>query len=81
MKKRTTTLLLVFAAAAVLALPVLAAAPKLTGTVGPSFTISMAKKPTQAGKYTLVVTDKSTIKLPPDRPGGYVKTSVGHERH
>ena len=59
--KRTITLVLAVTAAAVLALPVLAAAPKLTGTVGPGFTISMAKKPTKAGKYTLVVADKSSF--------------------
>jgi copper binding plastocyanin/azurin family protein len=42
-------------------------APKLTGTVGPGFTISLrdatGKKVTKlkAGKYTFVVTDKSSI--------------------
>jgi plastocyanin len=43
-----------------LAVPALAANPKLSGTVGPSFTISMAKKPSKAGTYTLVVDDKAT---------------------
>ena len=48
------------AVAAIVALPALAATPKITGTVGPGFTISL-KKPTKAGKYTLVVSDKSSI--------------------
>lgn len=77
MKKRTTTLVLAVTAAAVLALPVLAAAPKLTGTVGPGFTISMAKKPTKAGKYTLVVSDKSSShNFHLKGPGVNVRTSV-----
>jgi plastocyanin len=33
----------------------------LRGVVGPGFTISMAKKPTKAGLYKLVVTDRSGI--------------------
>ena len=60
MRKRTTAVLLALVIGAVAALPVLAATPKITGTVGPGFTISM-KKPTKAGKYTLVVSDKSSI--------------------
>jgi plastocyanin len=60
MSKRTTAVLLGLAIAAIAALPALAAAPKITGTVGPGFTISL-KKPTKAGKYTLVVSDKSSI--------------------
>ena len=56
------------AALAVLALvtvvPAQAAVPKLTGTVGPGFTISLKKSGTvvktlKPGKYTLTVTDKS----------------------
>ena len=78
MRKRTIPLVLAVAAAAVLALPVLAAAPKLAGSVGPSFTISMAKKPTKAGRYTLVVADKSSIhNFHLVGPGVNVKTSVG----
>lgn len=61
MRKRTAAVVLAVTIAAIVALPVLAAAPKLSGTVGPGFTISMAKKPTKAGKYTLVVSDKSSI--------------------
>ena len=46
--------------------PANAAVPKLTGTVGPGFTISLKKSGTavktlKAGKYSLVVTDKSGI--------------------
>ena len=46
--------------------PAQAAVPKLTGTVGPGFTISLKKsgvavKTLKAGKYSLVVTDKSGI--------------------
>jgi plastocyanin len=78
MKKRTAAAVLVAATvAAVLALPVFAAIPKLTGTVGPGFTISM-KKPTKAGKYTLVVSDKSSIhNFHLKGPNVNVKTSVG----
>ncbi len=42
------------------ALPASAATtPTYKGTVGPGFTISMAKKPTKAGKAKLVIADKS----------------------
>jgi plastocyanin len=61
MRKRTTAALLAAIAAAIVAVPVFAATPKLTGTVGPGFTIVMKTKPTKAGKYTLVVSDKSSI--------------------
>jgi plastocyanin len=50
-----------------LAAPVGAMGPtKLTGTVGPGFTISLKKggvkvKTLKAGKYTITVTDKSNI--------------------
>ena len=60
MRKRTAAVLLAVTVAAIMALPVFAATPKLAGTVGPGFTISM-KKPTKAGKYTLVVSDKSSL--------------------
>ena len=77
MRKRITAGALVAAAvAAIVALPVLAAAPKLSGTVGPGFTISM-KKPTKAGKYTLVVSDRSDEhNFHLKGPGVNVKTSV-----
>ena len=63
---------------AVAALPVLAATPKISGTVGPGFTISVAKKPTKAGKYTLTVSDKSSAhNFRLKGPGVNVATSVG----
>lgn len=67
------------AAAAVLALPAVSAqsqAPKLAATVGPGFTITM-KKPTKAGKVTLVVADRSSIhNFRLKGPGVNVATSV-----
>jgi plastocyanin len=77
MRKRTAVAVLAFAIAAIAALPVLAATPKIAGTVGPGFTITVAKKPTKAGKYTLVVNDKSSIhNFHLKGPGVNVKTSV-----
>ena len=77
MRRGIVLLLLAATVAAVVALPVVAATPKLNGTVGPGFTISMAKKPTKAGKYTLVVSDKSSIhNFHLTGPGVNVKTSV-----
>jgi plastocyanin len=65
------------AIAAVVALPAGAATPKLLGTVGPGFTITLTKKPTKAGKYTLVVSDKSSIhNFHLTGPGVNVKTAV-----
>jgi Copper binding proteins, plastocyanin/azurin family len=61
MRKRIVVALLALVAAALVAVPVFAATPKITGTVGPGFTIVMKTKPTKAGKYTLVVSDKSSI--------------------
>ena len=76
MRKRTIGTLVAVVAAAVAAIPVFAATPKITGTVGPGFTISM-KKPTKAGKYTLVVSDKSSIhNFHLKGPGVNVKTTV-----
>ncbi|MGI8973805.1 MAG: cupredoxin domain-containing protein [Gaiella sp.] len=43
------------------ALPATAATPSYNGTVGPGFSIVLAKKPTKAGKATLVLADKSGI--------------------
>jgi plastocyanin len=77
MRRGIVLLLLVATVAAVVALPVVAATPKLNGTVGPGFTIALAKKPTKAGKYTLVVSDKSSIhNFHLTGPGVNVKTSV-----
>jgi plastocyanin len=53
------TLVAASVAAALLALPAIAATPTYKGTVGPGFTISLAKKPTKAGKVKLTVNDKS----------------------
>ena len=77
MRKRTAAVLLALAIGAIAALPVLAATPKFNGTFGPGFTISMAKKPTKAGKITLVVNDKSSIhNFHLKGPGVNVKTAV-----
>jgi plastocyanin len=53
-------------ALAVAVAPAFAATPKLVGTVGPGFTITLAKggkkvKSLKAGKYSIVVHDKSNI--------------------
>ncbi len=60
------TLLALLAALAVAVLPALAATTKLTGIVGPGFTITLkkgGKKVTtlKAGKYSIAVSDKSAI--------------------
>jgi plastocyanin len=54
------------AAFALAAAPASGALPKLIGTVGPGFTITLTKggvkvKTLKAGKYTLVIRDKSNI--------------------
>jgi plastocyanin len=79
MRKRTVTVVLAAViAAAIVALPVFAATPVITGTDGPGFTIVMKKKPTKPGKYKLVVSDKSNIhNFHLKGPGVNVKTSVG----
>ena len=77
MRKSLAAIVLVTVLAALAALPALAATPILKGTVGPGFTILMAKKPTKAGKYKLVVSDKSSIhNFHLTGPGVNVKTSV-----
>lgn len=79
MTRTAVAVIVAVAAAAALALPALSAqsqAPKLPATVGPGFTISM-KKPKKAGKYTLVVADKSSIhNFRLKGPGVNVATSV-----
>ena len=76
MRKRIAVLAVVAVGAVVAAVPVFGQTVKLTGTVGPGFTIVM-KKPTKAGKYTLVVSDKSTIhNFRLKGPGVNVATSV-----
>jgi plastocyanin len=77
LRKRTITVAVAVLVATVAALPVFAATPTFKGTVGPGFTISMAKKPTKAGKARLVVSDRSSIHNFHLRgPGVNVKTSV-----
>ena len=64
----------------VLVASALAATPKLVGTVGPGYTISLkkaGKKVTtlKAGKYTFVITDKASIhNFSLDGPNGLEKT-------
>ena len=58
-------------------LPAAAATPIFKGTVGPGFTITMAKKPTKAGKIKLVISDKSNMhNFHLVGPGVNVTTSV-----
>ena len=59
------------------ALPAAAAIPIFKGTVGPGFTITMAKKPAKAGKIKLVISDQSsTHNFHLVGPGVNVMTSV-----
>ena len=70
-------------ALAVAAVPALGATPKLTGTDGPGFTITLKKGSTKvtkvkAGKYTITVNDlSSSHNFHLTGPGVNVKTSVG----
>ena len=79
MRKPLLTMALVTVVTASLASASLASTPKLTGTVGPGFTITLAqggKKVTKlkAGKYTLVVNDKSSMhSYGLDGPKGFAK--------
>jgi plastocyanin len=71
------------AAVAVAVAPATAAVPTLTGTDGPGFTITLKKGTTKvtklkAGKYKLVIKDRSTIhNFHLTGPGVNKKTSVG----
>jgi len=86
MTKHLALALVTLVAMAALALAVTAAAatPKLNGTVGPGFTITLTKSGTKvtklkAGKYTFVISDKSSIhSYGLDGPNGFAKdfTSV-----
>ena len=77
MRKTLAAAVLVAVLAALAALPAFAATPVLNGTVGPGFTILMKKKPTKAGKYKLVISDKSSIhNFHLKGPGVNVLTSV-----
>ena len=75
---RRTLVAAVAAAFLLTALPAVAATtPSFKGSVGPGFTISMAKKPTKAGKVKIVVSDKSDFhNFHLSGPGVNVKTTV-----
>ena len=78
-RKRFAALALALALVAALSVAAVAVAatPTFKGTVGPGFTISMAKKPTKAGKIKLVVSDKaSDHNFHLKGPGVNVSTSV-----
>jgi plastocyanin len=65
-------------AALAAAAPAAAATPTYKGTVGPGFTIKLAKAPTKPGKAKLVVADlSSSHDFHLTGPGVNVKTSVG----
>ena len=80
----TVTAVVVAALVGLTATSAMAAPPKLVGTVGPGFTITLTqggKKVTKlkAGKYTFVINDKSSIhSYGLDGPNGFAKdfTSV-----
>ena len=75
--KRALIVVLAALAALATALPAIAATPTYNGTVGPGFTITMAKKPTKAGKIKLTVSDKSDFhNFHLTGAGVNVKTSV-----
>lgn len=84
MRKLVVVMAAVTVVTAVLASASLAATPKLTGTVGPGFTITLTqhgKKVTKlkAGTYMFVINDKSSIhSYGLDGPKGFAKdfTSV-----
>jgi hypothetical protein len=66
MKIRTLTLLAALAGTLVVAAPSNAALPKLTGTVGPGFTITLKRlgkpfKTLRHGTYSITVADRSNI--------------------
>jgi plastocyanin len=74
--KRTIIVLCLAALGA--ALPAGAATPVYKGSVGPGFTIRLAKPPKKPGRITLVVADRSPIhNFHLTGPGANVKTSVG----
>ena len=84
MKKQIVAVAATTVVAAVLVSAPFAATPKLTGTVGPGFTITLTqggKKVTKlkTGKYTFVINDKSSMhSYGLDGPNGFAKdfTSV-----
>ena len=80
MKRITLVLLATGLAAAMFLVSAEASTPKLTGTVGPGYTITLKKgttkvKTLKAGKYTFVITDKASIhNFSLDGPNGLEKT-------
>ncbi len=84
MRKQLVAVAAAAVVTAVLASASFAATPRLTGTVGPGYTITLTsggKKVTKlkAGKYTFVITDKSSMhSYGLDGPNGFAKdfTSV-----
>jgi hypothetical protein len=65
-RMRTLTLLAALVGTLVVAAPSNAALPKLTGTVGPGFTITLKRlgkpfKTLKAGTYSITVADRSNI--------------------
>ena len=78
MKRMLAIASLAAVAAAALASASPAAVPVYRGTVGPGFTITLAKKPTKPGKVKLVVADRSSSHdFHLTGPGVNVTTSVG----
>ena len=72
------TSLVSLAVAVLVATSPAAAVPVFQGTVGPGFTIKLAKKPTKAGKVKIVVADRSSShNFHLTGPGVNVTTSVG----
>jgi hypothetical protein len=84
---RATLALLVAASlvAVVFLVPAQASTPKLVGTVGPGYTITLKKgtakvKTLKAGKYTFVITDKASIHnftLEQEKGGKFEKLLTG----
>ena len=86
MTRITLSFLIAAALAAVLFLvPAQASTPKLVGTVGPGFTITLKQgtkkvKTLKAGKYAFVITDKASIHnftLEQEKGGKFEKTLTG----
>jgi plastocyanin len=75
--RRTRLFVGTAAVALAVVIPAQAAIPKVTGTVGPGFTISIKRLAFKPGKTTLTVADKSGIhNFHLIGPGVNVKTSI-----
>ena len=82
MRIRPIAISTAIAVALTTALPALAATPTFRGSVGPGFTISMAKKPTKPGTIVLVISDRGSshnfhLRGPGDREIKGVDTRTG----